>query len=238
MDATYRWSLYLHVAAGCMALATFWIAAMLRKGSPRHRRVGRIYLVTMIGVIASGVPLTLGMIERGRPEAALFLTFLLLLTASGCWNAWSAIRWRADRSRYFGGLFLALSVITALAGLGMVLLGMRIGSVLFQVFGGVGVFVFIDSIRRWRRAAGDPLWWLREHYGAMIGNGVATHIAFFSIGLRSLLPGLDAALVQRLAWFVPLAVAFVAAAWLDRRYARRVPTTRTVAGGDVRLPTA
>ena len=54
----YRWSLFLHVAAGATALATFWTAAVLRKGSTRHRRVGQVFLVAMIGVLASGVPLT------------------------------------------------------------------------------------------------------------------------------------------------------------------------------------
>ncbi len=223
MDTWYRWSLVAHIAAGSVALATFWIAAFLRKGSPLHRRVGQAFLVAMIGVMASGVPLVLGMIARGRPAAAMFLAFLLLLTGSGCWYAWSAIRRRRDRTAYFGGLFWSLAAINALAGAGIIVLGFRLGAPLFQIFGGVGVFFLVDAILRWRKSASDPAWWLREHYGAMIGNGVATHIAFFSIGLRNAVPGLDPALVQHIAWFVPLAMAFIAAAWLNRRYGRGRP---------------
>ncbi|MBN8481093.1 MAG: hypothetical protein J0L88_05820 [Xanthomonadales bacterium] len=220
MDMWYRASLLVHIAAGSIALATFWLAAFVRKGSPRHRRVGQAFLVAMIGVMASGVPLTFGMIARGRPDVAVFLAFLLLLTGTGCWNAWSAIRRRREREAYYGGLFWSLAAINAFAGIGIVALGFVLGSPLFQVFGGVGVFFLVDAIVRWRRSADNPTWWLREHYGAMIGNGVATHIAFLSIGLRRAVPGLDPAIVQHAAWFGPLVVAFVAAAWLNRRYGR------------------
>ncbi|MBX3693526.1 hypothetical protein [Dokdonella sp.] len=217
----YRLFLITHIGAGSVALAMFWIAALARKGSSFHRRVGQGFFGAMFAVLASGVPLTLGMIERGRPASAMFLAFLLLLTGSGCWNAWCAVRRRRDRLAYFGGLFWMLAAINAVAGIGIVVLGIRLASPLFQIFGGVGVFVLVDSILRWRKSAQDPMWWLREHYGAMIGNGVATHIAFFSIGLRNAFPGIDPALVQHFAWFGPLAVAFVAAFWLGRRYGRR-----------------
>ena len=235
---SYRWFVIAHVGAGTVALATFWIAAFLRKGSPRHRRMGQAYLLAMLAVIASGVPLSLAMVERGRPATALFLGFLLLLTASGCINAWRAIRLRGDRQRHFGAFFWMLAVINAAAGVGIIVLGVDAGSVLFQVFGGVGVFFLFDSVRRWRKASSDPLWWLREHYGAMIGNGVATHIAFFSIGLRSVFPGLDPMLVQHFAWFAPLVAAVAAGTWLGRRYPRRVAGSRPLPARAVASPRA
>ena len=33
--------------------------------------------------------------------------------------------------------------------------------------------------------ANDTRWWMREHVRANLGNGVATHIAFFAIGHTS-----------------------------------------------------
>ena len=56
----------------------------------------------------------------------------------------------------------------------------------------------------------------------MLGNGVATHIAFLAIGLPKLLPAVDGATLQYMAWFGPLAVALVAKAIIDRRW-RPVP---------------
>lgn len=32
----------LHIGAGVIALATFWLAAALRKGSPAHRLSGQV----------------------------------------------------------------------------------------------------------------------------------------------------------------------------------------------------
>ena len=235
---TYRWSVAVHVGAGVIALVAFWIAAFMRKGSPRHRLTGRIYLVAMLGVIGSGVPLTLALIERGRLAGAMFLGFLLLLTTTGCLNALRAIRQRGSRQLYFGALFWILAALNAVAGIAIVALGVKTGSVLLQVFGGIGVFMLVNSLLRWRNARKDPIWWLREHYGAMIGNGVATHIAFFSIGLRNAFPNLDPAIMQHFAWFGPLVAAFIAAAWLGRRYGRQAPRIAPSRAEAARAPAA
>lgn len=207
-----------HIAAGAVALILFWIAAWMRKGTPGHRRIGQAYLVSMLVVLTTAIPLSLAMLQRGRADIAAFLGFLVLITGTACWSAWRAIRDRRHRERYFGPMYWTMTVVVFVSGLGVVALGIRIGAVLFMVFGAIGIVVLVESIVRYRRAPHDPKWWLREHYGAMIGNGVATHIAFFGIGLRNAFPMLDAAVVQSVAWFVPLAAAVVATVWLDRRY--------------------
>lgn len=217
---SYSIALYSHIAAGSIALITFWTAGLMTKGTPLHRRVGQVYLLAMLGVIVSGLPLVSAMIDRGSQIGALFLTYLLLLVGNACWSAWRAIRDRRDRATYYGPMYWFMAATVGLSGLAIVALGTRIGAPLLMVFGSVGVFGAIGALRSWRRAPHDPKWWLREHYGAMIGNGVATHIAFFSVGLRNAFPGLDPAIVQNLAWFVPLAGALVAGVWLNRKYGR------------------
>ncbi len=52
----------------------------------------------------------------------------------------------------------------------------------------------------------------------MLDNGVATHIAFRSIGLPRLLPWIDGAALHYASWFGPLLVALLAKLWLDRRW--------------------
>jgi hypothetical protein len=214
-----------HAAFGTAALATYWTAGFAKKGSPLHRRAGQVYLLAMLGILASGVPLVARSIEDGRPNVAAFLAYLLLLVAQGTWSAWRAIRDRRAPPRYFGPVFWTLTGACVVAGAAMIGLGVRIGQPIFMAFGAIGGILGVAAMRARRRADGDPIWWLREHYGAMIGNGIATHIAFFSIGLRRVAPGLDPALVQNLAWFTPLAVAAVAGWWIGRKYGRRRPTT-------------
>lgn len=55
----------------------------------------------------------------------------------------------------------------------------------FSLIGLIGAY----QMYQFQRAApADPRWWMREHIRAMIGNGVATHIAFMQIGLPKILP--------------------------------------------------
>lgn len=222
---TYQAIVMLHVAAGTVALATYWTAGLVKKGTPLHRRVGQAYLLAMCGILATGLPMAAAALRADKPNVAAFLAFLLLLVAQACWTAWRAIRDRRSPERFFGRVYWGLTGACVLAGLGMVALGLRIGQPIFAVFGGIGALAGLGALRARRRSATDPKWWLKEHYGAMIGNGVATHIAFFGIGLRSLLPGVDPALLQNFAWFAPLLASFVAAAWLDRKYGRKAATT-------------
>jgi hypothetical protein len=214
----YHYYVMLHVAAGTLALLGFWIAAALRKGSPRHRLVGRAYLLALVAVIVSGVPLTIQRAIDGHPVTAAFLAYLLLITATGVWTAWRAIRDKADPIAYTGRVFRGFGVANVLAGAGVLVLGIQVGSPLLMGFSAVGLFAGQDMLRKRRQIIGKPLWWRTEHYTAMLGNGVATHIAFLSLGLPRLLPSIDGAALHYVAWFGPLLVGVAAKTWLDRRY--------------------
>lgn len=65
----------------------------------------------------------------------------------------------------------------------------------------------------------------------MLGNGIATHVAFLAIGLPRLLPAIDGTALQYAAWFGPVGVAIIAKRVIDRRSlpAARLPLT----GSDV-----
>ncbi len=219
----YAIAVLIHVASGTLALATFWCAALLRKGSPLHRRCGQIYLVAMTLVVISGVPLVAKTAMAGHTAAAIFLGFLLLLVSNGCWSAWRAVRDKGNFAAYTGRVWRALNGATGVGGLGLILTAFIWWgplSILLIAFGCVGLTIAVNAGKLLRTGPDSPRWWMKEHYGAMIGNGVATHIAFFSIGLRTAVPGLPPMVSLYMAWMLPLAVALVAAWWLNRRYGR------------------
>lgn len=223
-------ALGLHLGAGSIALLSFWVAAASRKGSRPHVLAGRVYLGAMLGVIVSGAPLVVLQFLRGQAALAAFLGFLLVLVSWTCWSAWRAIRDRRRPERYAGPVYRGLTWLTLVGAIGLAGLALATGSVLFGVFAVVGVLAGLDGLRIGQRVATDPLWWLKEHYGAMLGNAVATHIAFLSIGLRTLMPGLEGATLTYLAWFGPLAAALVAGWWIERRHVRgRRPHSRPAA---------
>lgn len=219
-----------HVLAGSIALPSYWVAALARKGSGVHRSAGHVFLASMLGVVASGMPLAWSLWTAGHPRAATFLGFLLLLVSGSMWSARRAVRLKHDFARYAGRGFRLQAAALALAGGAVAWLGATGGGVILVAFGLVGVVSGAASLRRAWRGPADARWWLREHYGAMIGNGVATHIAFLGIGLRGALPGLDPILQQRLAWLLPVAVAVVAGLWLDRRYGRPRSSSAALGG--------
>lgn len=214
----YATFLALHIAAGTVALACFWLAAMLRKGSPIHRLAGRIYLLAMVLVIVTGVALTVQFVLDGHTVSAAFLGYLLLLVSTTVWLSWRAIRDRAAPARYLGRAYQVLAIANPAVGVAILWLGLDRGQPLLAGFSLVGILIGLDMLRRRRIIPTQPLWWLEEHYGAMVANGAATHIAFVAIGLPRLVPALQGSTWYYLGWFGPVVLSVVAKVWLDRRY--------------------
>lgn len=227
--SAYETIVLTHLATGSVALATFWLAAFARKGGPLHRAVGKVFLLAMLAVIATGVPMAINQFLQGRPIGGVFLSYLVVLVSTGCWAAWFALRYKREPARFYGRTNAVLSVLNLASGATVSIVGVVVGSVLLGGFGLVGVLAGIGGLRALRRASHPGNWWLKEHYGAMLGNGVATHIAFLGIGLRRLLPELDLGALQMLTWFGPLIVAVLAGIWLDRRYGRPPVVRRAAA---------
>lgn len=223
----YRLFVLMHIACGVVALLAFWSAAWLKKGSPRHRLVGRAFLLAMCGILASGVPMSVHYLMTDRPVAAVFLAYLLAITGQAMWLAWRAVTdkrdWRALVAR---PAWQAWTGAMLLSGAGVLALGIARGEALFMGFSLIGLVVGAQMWRFARRGPRHANWHVIQHYQAMLGCGVATHVAFGSIALRPLWAWLrsHAAVPEQLVflfpWFAPVVVAVAAGAWLDRRYAR------------------
>lgn len=212
-----------HALAGTVALVTFWTAGLARKGSPLHKGVGKVYMAAMVAVVLTAVPLTVSMALKGQWLGATFLAYLVILVSHSCRMAWLAIRLKRDFARYTGTGFRISAGLLAFSGVAVVAVGVVFEAWLLIIFGLLGPMGGWDAWKLIRKGPQSPKWWLKEHYGAMIGNGVATHIAFLQIGLMRLIPELGSSVVQNLAWFGPLTVGLAAGFWLDRRYLRPRP---------------
>jgi hypothetical protein len=222
-DDLYTVSRLLHLCAGLIALVSFWIAGLARKGSRVHVLAGRTYLSAMLAIIATSLVLCAVMVLRGQLVQSAFLGYLVVITAATCWISWRAVRDKRDWARFSGWVFRLFGLLSALAGAGILALGIAFQVPLFMGFSLVGLFIGLGTWRDVRRGPEDAKWWLRQHYRAMTGNGVATHIAFLGLGLPRLLPELAGGTLRLLAWFGPLVIAFAVAAYWDRRYPRTAP---------------
>ncbi len=226
MDA-YRLLVITHIAAGSVALLTFWTAAFARKGSPVHKRAGKGYLLAMLGILATSLPMAAVFLARGRIGLGVFFAYLVVITGTSVWLSWRSIRMKRDVQGYHDLRYRMVGWANLIAGLVVFAIGLDRGSALLSSFCWVGVFIGIGMIRQARKLPTAPNWWLREHYGAMLGNGVATHVAFLGVGLGSFLSSFNLPILQLLPWFGPLGVALVAGAYLNRRYAPRQAAART-----------
>lgn len=223
----YQMLVTAHIAAGSIALLTFWTAAIARKGSALHKGVGKVYLIAMLAILASALPMALRFISRGVIDIGIFLLYLVVITGTSIWLARRAIQRKRDLAGFHDRKYLITGWVNLVAGLVVFAIGLARGSMLLSTFCFVGIAIGIGMLRQTRSLPSARNWWLKEHYGAMLGNGVATHVAFLGIGMRSAIASFDQAWLQLVPWFVPLAVALLAGVYLDRRYG--VPKVGTAA---------
>lgn len=212
---------FAHAGIGALALLTFWLSGMARKGSPLHKASGKIYLLAMAGILILAVPMTVAFYTRQHPVAAAFLAYLLVITGTSVWCSWRAIRDKRDWAKYTGPVYRILLLLNGISALGIAYLGLFVTTQMGLIYVAFSLIGLNNAVRMWRfaqHAPTHPKWWLNQHFGAMIGNGVATHIAFFSLGLQKLLPSLAGPVMQNVAWIGPLAMSIVAGIYLNRKY--------------------
>jgi len=217
---SYDIALKSHVALGVLALSAFWTTALLRKGTRLHRRIGSTYLVAMIGVMLTALPLAGGAFAAGRTVTGVFLLYLVLITATAVWIAWRAVRDRQSVRVYIGTWYRPLAWVNLSSGVLVLLMGIFFGETLLW---GMSLIGLVVGVRMLRFAAHPPTtrdWWLKPHYIGMTASGVASHIAFLNIGLQRMVSPNLAAAAHYFAWFGPVVAAVIAIVWLDRRYGR------------------
>lgn len=215
----YRAIVLAHIACGVVALVTYWMAGLSKKGSPFHKGAGKAYLIAMIGIVLSSMVLAAAAFSIGKSVTGTFLAYLVVITASAMWLGWTAIRRKRDQVRFRDRGYVALALVNIVSGGVVFAFGLHVGDALLMGFCWIGIVIGAQMLWRARRPLDEAKWWLREHIGAMLGCGIATHVAFLSIGLNRIteLLGVDANL-GLLPWFGPIVVAQIAGVWLGRKY--------------------
>jgi len=232
MDA-YRILVMVHASLGTVALVSFWIAALTRKGSPRHKSAGRVYVKSMLGIIATALPIAAVAFVRGHTGTGIFLVYLMVITATALWLGWRAVRRKGDQAAFRDRTYLAVALANLISAAIVFTIGLRTGTAVLMGFAMISVYGGVTMLRRRRRPLDSPRWWLREHFAAMLACGVATHIAFLSIGLTRLLQsaGIEpGGMLDLLSWFGPVVVAFISGVYFKRKYFPRAPVDAVAKG--------
>jgi len=196
--------LWLHVAAGTVALAAGVAALVTTKGGRRHRRAGRIFVSAMAVVVGTVPPLV---VLAPTP----FRIFLTLVAAFSGYLAFSGYRVLgrkrpADEAAPvdWAAAVLVVAAAAALGGWGVVrLAGGSTFGVVLVVFGAVGLAFGGIDLRAFRGDGGGGDWMV-THLQRMVAAFVATVSAVSAVNLTGAL-GVVAWLWPTAA-FVPLIV--------------------------------
>jgi hypothetical protein len=232
MDTAYQSLLLVHGLCGLVALVTFWIAAFAKKGSPLHVQVGKTYMLAMLGIVVTAMPMGAIIAIRGHVVTATFLMYLVVITASSMWVGRRAIRSKRDQPAFRGHAYVAVALLNLAASAATFLVGLQTSEVLLMGFSAIGLHNGTTMLIRRFRPLALTRWWMKEHISAMVGCGVATHIAFLAIGMNRVIDMLGLQVPENfglLAWFGPLVVAVASGVWLNRKYVPKATAGAPVA---------
>jgi hypothetical protein len=208
-----------HVIAGTIALTSFWVPIVSRKGGPAHRKWGRVfyYAVCLAGWLAIAMALlNLTFADNRHPTLTdrelfeglfgwmmLYLGVLTLgLATYGIGQA--QLRRTARPMQQQWHLPIQLSVLIAAIVCAIDGIILRQPLMIALALLGVGTAVtFIIAILRPKRDLSAPI---GEHLKAMVGAGIAAYTAFLSVGLLQVFP---AYVFNPLIWSVPSLIGVV-----------------------------
>jgi uncharacterized membrane protein len=207
----------IHLAVGLAALVLFWIPALTKKGGPLHRAAGRWYARAMAIITVTGIVLALLFLAQGRWQSAAFLLFLGVITGTSLWNGWRVLRAKQDPAHYTTPMHWLVALLNIGGGAGMIALGIVAKVPLFYAFGPVGFILGGGMLGLALRKPRDRKYWLYEHFGGMIGSGIASHVAFLVFGGRQLF-GWDTGGYGLALWLTPVVLGVVAITVLNFYY--------------------
>ena len=166
MDIIFKIMLAGHISVGICALFLFWFPAYSKKGSPRHKKFGNWYTLSMYGVVITGMAMALLSIaipEWVKPEAfvdsvnkaevregivrfALLLFHLSLLTLVSVRYGKLVLKAKLDQQSIKGPFQLFITFVLLVSGALILWFGIVTGHILMLVFGPLGLFISITNL--------------------------------------------------------------------------------------------
>ncbi|MYE33485.1 MAG: hypothetical protein F4X23_01370 [Gemmatimonadales bacterium] len=239
--------LRIHVAAGFVGLAAFWVPVVARKGGRAHVRAGLVYAwcayvvavtaaVVGAGRIATHWTQGVGLAERPDLYAfPLFLGYLGVATFALVRQAMRAVATRRApetlRTPFHeavawasiaGSIVVIAFALGAWSGLSPVLLGLS----------PVGLVTGRNMLRLMKNPGAEHMGWFYSHMASMLGGGIAFHTAFFVFGAQRLFAYEIAGALGIVPWILPAIIGIPAITVWTRYYRRKFrPAARRAAPG-------
>ena len=184
----YSSILHIHTVIGAVVLTSFWVAAFSKKGGRVHRLSGKIYLVGIVAIIISVIPMIVLALQRNNTASAVGLLFLSVMTFAAAWIAGQSIARKREIETYRNNTFVGLAIALSAFGFVVLILNIIHWSFLYIFFACTGLTLagsmwFIILKRNVR-----PGWHLSQHLNGIALLFAATHGSFLRFGLTKLIP--------------------------------------------------
>jgi uncharacterized membrane protein YjgN (DUF898 family) len=184
----YGFVMHLHIMAGAVALFSFWTTALARKGGKVHRTAGKVYLVALLLIIVTVIPMIAINIQHDEYSVALGLAFLIVMTFAAAWMAKHSIEYKRRLAGYKGYPFRVLATVLTLFGFLILTISIRGGSFLYAFFACTGITLAGSMWYVVIAKKVGPNWYLSQHLNGVALLFAATHGSFLRFGLTKLIP--------------------------------------------------
>jgi uncharacterized membrane protein len=178
-----------HIAAGMTALFTLPLPMFAKKGSALHRRAGWVYVVAMAVVAVTGAVMCAAFLTDADPRndgPGAFLFFIAILSASAASQGVRALRTKDRRAPSRNAWDLGLPALLMASGGGVLALGVWRSTLLYAIFGAIGIVQALLQLRFWLHAPATRLESILEHVTAMGISSIATVTAFLVVNASRL----------------------------------------------------
>jgi len=211
--------LFVHIAAGSVALASMWVPMVARKGGVLHRRAGWVFVAAMATVAISAVILAGGRLfldpRPAAKAAGVFLLYIALLTSTAVSSGVRVLRAKHRTAAHRNWWDLGLPALLAISSLAVAAFALVTRQPLFGAFSLVGIINGVSNLRYWLRPPSSRMHWWFAHMNGMLGGCIAAVTAFVVVNAGNL------GAPQLVAWLTPSVVGSVGTAIWTRYYQRR-----------------
>jgi len=185
MEATITIAIYIHAFLGGIGLLTGIGSMAVKKGGKLHKRMGKIFTLSMITSCIIIVP-----ISWLPNHESLFLFLISLFTIYLVLIGRRALTFKSRKKLKAETVDIAISATMLIFSLFMLAYGAygffnRVpDNILYIIFGGLGLFLTIKNFIFYKNFKEQKIAWLLVHLTHMIAGLIASITAFIVAGLK------------------------------------------------------
>lgn len=195
MNILFNSFLILHIVSGTLGLISGSINIIGKKGGTLHRRVGKVFLFSMLSVSCSAFVLSVI-----HPNYFLFIVGVFTLYLVGSGTRYLYLK-QINADQKPGAIDWVLTYFMLVFGIAFILFGAyhlyikQIFGFVFIVFGTIGLRMVRTDFKNFRGKSEIANVWLTTHIQRMIGAYIAALTAFLVVN-NQILPAV-------VAWLLP-----------------------------------